>query len=257
MNYIVFDLEFNQDYSAIKGNKNRIPSKCPFEIIQIGAIKLDENLQTIGSLDRLIKPEIFTDLNPFVEEITGITMEQLNTARTFKEVYMELAELLKSERTILCVWGAADIKELFRNIEYHELDMSVVPKEYINLQSYVSRFLNYQKGLSIGLRTAVELLNIPLNNQFHDAFNDAYYTAEILKKVNSEAIKITLYNRDTYKRLNTNKIVKHKIDTIKLITQFERMFNREMTSEEKSIIKLAYIMGKTKQFQIEAPEKSQ
>jgi hypothetical protein len=28
------------------------------------------------------------------------------------------------------------------------------------------------------------------------------------------------------------------------------MFNREMTEEEKSIIKLAYIMGKTNQFQI-------
>ena len=41
---------------------------------------------------------------------------------------------------------------------------------------------------------------------------------------------------------------KEKIDTFSLINQFEKMYNREMSEEEKSIIKLAYMMGKTKQF---------
>ena len=39
MNYIVFDLEWNQcPYGKEKENK-----KLPFEIIEIGAVKLDEN----------------------------------------------------------------------------------------------------------------------------------------------------------------------------------------------------------------------
>ena len=50
--------------------------------------------------------------------------------------------------------------------------------------------------------------------------------------------------------LNRSDTQKYKIDTYNLIKQFEKMFNREMTEEEKSIIKLAYIMGKTNQFQI-------
>jgi hypothetical protein len=33
-----------------------------------------------------------------------------------------------------------------------------------------------------------------------------------------------------------------------LIQQFEKMYDREMTKEEKSIIILAYKMGKTNQF---------
>ena len=35
------------------------------------------------------------------------------------------------------------------------------------------------------------------------------------------------------------------------------MYNREMSEEEKSIIKLAYIMGKTKQFVIDTDKQSE
>ncbi len=51
------------------------------------------------------------------------------------------------------------------------------------------------------------------------------------------------------RRLNRLATQNYKIDFVSLIKQFEKMFNREMTKEEKSIIKLAYIMGKTNQFQ--------
>lgn len=44
MNYILFDLEFNQYFNSLKIDTNITKPKCPFEIIQIGAIKLDENL---------------------------------------------------------------------------------------------------------------------------------------------------------------------------------------------------------------------
>ena len=41
---------------------------------------------------------------------------------------------------------------------------------------------------------------------------------------------------------------KEKIDTVALIKQFEKMYDREMSEEEINIIKTAYMMGKTKQF---------
>lgn len=250
MNYIIFDLEFNQGYNSIKGNRNLTTPKCPFEIIQIGAIKLDENFEMISTLNRLIKPEIYTDIHPFVKEITGITIEQLNTAKTFNKIYEEFIEFIKGERSVLGVWGVADMKELFRNIEYHQLSSLLIPKEYINIQFYASKYLNCPKGTNIGLRNAVELLDIPIEGQFHDAFHDAYYTAEIFKKIYNETIKFNIYNPHKGKKLKPLNNEKKKIDTDKLIKQFEKMFNREMSEEEKEIIKLAYIMGKTNQFQI-------
>lgn len=39
------------------------------------------------------------------------------------------------------------------------------------------------------------------------------------------------------------------LDEYSLIKQFEKMYNREMSEDEKSIIRLAYLMGNTNQFQ--------
>ena len=46
MNYIIFDLEFNQGFDRLN-NKTVSNAKCPFEIIQIGAIKLDSELNML------------------------------------------------------------------------------------------------------------------------------------------------------------------------------------------------------------------
>jgi len=250
MNYIVFDLEFNQGYNFSKEPKNTIDPKCPFEIIQIGAIKLNDNLETIGTLDILVKPQIYPTLNPFVKELTGITMDELEKGTSFKEMYENFLKFIKTDKSVLCVWGVTDIKELFRNIEYYELDALLVPTEYINIQSYASASLNCKKGINIGLGNATELLGVPIKNKFHNALNDAYYTAEVLKKIYNKEIKTNVYSHDKHALLNRSNTQNYKIDFYNLMNQFEKMFKRKMTIDEKSIIKLAYIMGKTNQFQI-------
>ena len=49
MNYIVFDLEWNQcPYGKDRENK-----RLPFEIIEFGAVKLDENREVIDKFQRI------------------------------------------------------------------------------------------------------------------------------------------------------------------------------------------------------------
>lgn len=255
MNYVVFDLEFNQEYNPIKTNKNTTNTKCPFEIIQIGAVKLDRELKIIDTLNSLVKPNIYTSLNPFIQEMTGITIDQLSKAKPFIEVYKDLAEFVRGQDNVLCTWGMVDIKELFRNLEYYNLDTSLIPREYINLQLYTSKYLNCPKGTSIGLKRAVELLEISFTDGFHNAYYDAYYTSEIFKKIYNKKIKTNIYKSQKEIKLERHENLRKKIDTYKLIKQFEKMFDREMTQEEQKIIKLAYMMGKTNQFQIKNEEK--
>lgn len=248
MNYIVFDLEFNQGYSPVKGDKSVINKDCPFEIIQIGAVKLGNNLEHICTFSKLVKPNIYTTLHPFVAELTGLTIEELSTGEPFGIVYNEFIEFLKGDKNILCTWGMADIRELFRNTHYYKLGTSALPNEYINLQSYASKHLKRRKGFSIGLGAAVALLNIPFKEQFHNALADACYTAEVFRKIYEKKIQpqVCSIHKNSAKR----KKERYTIDKDSLLKQFEKMFNREMTEEEKSIIKLAYIMGKTNQFEI-------
>ncbi len=249
MNYIVFDLEFNQGYKYKRKNKSRINPKCRFEIIQIGALKLDENLQTIAHFNKLVKPKVYDCIHHFITEMTDITSEKLENTNPFNKVYKEFIEFIGDD-SILCTWGVADMRELVRNINYHKLNLSLLPKNYIDIQRLASKHFKTPNGNSIGLKNAVEALDLPLNSQFHDAFNDAYYTAEVFKKIYTDDISHITYNmnedKDTNPRINKDKT---KIRMDKLINQFEKMFEREMTLEEKKIIKLAYNMGLTGQFQ--------
>lgn len=258
MNYIIYDLEFNQkNNSFIEDNntsvkvtnnsiKTEVNNSCniPFEIIQIGALKLNESFQTISTFNTLIKPTVYKTIHPFVENLTKITNDMVASCKDFVHVYEDFLKFIGNDEIILGVWGTADIKELVRNLKFYNLSTSYVPK-YFDIQKYASKYLKAPGKSRIGLRNAIELLNIPIEGEFHDAFNDAYYTAEVFKLIHNDNIKPMIYTPAPPRRISQPK---EKIDTFSLINQFEKMYNREMSEEEKSIIKLAYMMGKTRQF---------
>ena len=54
MNYIVLDLEFNQAFPFKSGKKVEPNPECPFEIIQIGAVKLNERFEQLDSFNCMI-----------------------------------------------------------------------------------------------------------------------------------------------------------------------------------------------------------
>ncbi|WP_312043549.1 hypothetical protein [Anaerotignum sp.] len=68
MNYIVLDLEFNQSFPFKTGETVAPVPECPFEIIQIGAVKLNDSFQQIDTFNALIQPKIYPRLHPFVEK---------------------------------------------------------------------------------------------------------------------------------------------------------------------------------------------
>lgn len=249
MHYIIYDLEFNQKDNRSDENNTDLAMKnipdIPFEIIQIGALKLDDVFQTVSTFNSLIKPTVYKSIHPHVESLTQITDEKIAFCRYFPDVYKDFLEFIGDEEITLCVWGIVDIKELIRNLKFYNFPILNISK-YIDVQKYASKHLKTLNKSRIGLRNAIELLNIPINGEFHDAFNDAYYTAEIFKLIyNNEIIKPSVYTSAPPKRISKPK---EDIDIISLIHQFEKMYNREITEEEKSIIKLAYIMGRTGQF---------
>lgn len=198
MNYIVYDLEFNQRYpkemEIISNNINTYP----FEIIQIGAIKLNENLEIIDNFNSLIKPTMYPVIHPFIEELTNITTLKVSSCKFFKEVYKNFLNFIGNEENIFCVWGKTDLKELFKTLEFYNIPSNLGPEKYIDVQSYTSKYFNIPSGSKIGLKTATNLLNIENPLEFHDAFNDAYYTAKVFKHIYNSNISPKYYNYKKY-----------------------------------------------------------
>lgn len=248
--YIVFDLEFNQDFSDAPAKKIR-GSRFPFEIIQIGAVKLDSDLNIVDTFTRNIKPDIYKKINPIIEELTGINIEMLINEKSFIEVYNEFIEFIGNKDFIFCIWGMSDIRELYKSADYYKQNISMLPKMFINIQPHASLYFDMPKKIQLSLQNVVKMLNIPVKNEFHNALNDGFYTAEIFKKIYNKSIKPIIYDPNYVKpRIRQ---VKRVIDTETLNNQFEKMYNRILTEEEKSMIILAYKMGKTNQFLKTAP----
>mgnify|MGYP000420552620 CR=1 FL=1 len=117
MNYIVLDLEFNQAFPFKSGKKVEPNPECPFEIIQIGAVKLNERFEQLDSFNCMISPQIYPRLHPFVEKIYGDSSEDARrTAPFFHEAYRAFLTFIGKEPAVLCAWGGDDIKSLYRNI---------------------------------------------------------------------------------------------------------------------------------------------
>lgn len=245
MTYIVFDLEFNQDLASLQKSEESL-SLCPYEIIQIGAMKLDHNLNTIGSFNRYIKPVIYSEINSLVTNLTGIFSEQLQNEKYFPEVYQNFIVFIDDENAVFCTWGISDIREIFRNAAYHNQNKEHLPHTYINLQPYVSKYLHLPQNQLISLQNAVESLNILKPYSFHNALYDTYYTTEVFKKLDSKILQPIRYDPNfTKPRTRSHKKV---IEAEELFKQFEKMYSRNITEDEKAMILLAYKMGRTNQF---------
>jgi inhibitor of KinA sporulation pathway (predicted exonuclease) len=247
MEYIVFDLEFNQGFDK-KLNKTVSNERCPFEIIQIGAIKLDANFKIIDTFNSFVKPYIYKSIHPFVGKMTNITLEDVSNAPTFSQVYKSFKKFISTKEPILCVWGSSDLKELYRNINFYGLPSKSLPKEYINVQKYASDYFNNPSGKSIGLQNAISLLGVEDTKSYHNALNDAYYTAQVFMRIYNPTIVPDVYIYTTLKSSVLKRNSKKEINYDRLFNEFSKILNRDLTLDEKMIIDLAYKMGKNDKF---------
>lgn len=252
MEYIVFDLEFNQGYNKSL-NKTISNDRCPFEIIQIGAIKLNSQFNIIDTFNSYVKPEIYKEIHPYVSKMTGITLQTVADAPSFSKVYKDFKKFINTKNPVLCVWGTGDLKELYRNITFYDLPSKTLPKSYINIQHYASKYFNNPAGRSIGLQNAINILNLKQDKSYHNALNDAYYTAQVFMRIYSPNIVPDIYMYTTIKPSLVKRNNKKQVNYDKLFNEFTKILDRNLTKEEKKIIDLAYKMGKTNQFLVDSP----
>ncbi len=180
MKYIAVDLEWNQAQNSRKTYTMEDGKRFSGEIVQIGAVKLDENFNIISMFKSEVKPKVYTKMNSKVSELTGITLEMLENAPTFTECVEHFVQWCEEEPVFL-TWGIDDIRVLRQNCQLFGVNSSFC-KVWYNLQVFFNMQTDTgsnQKSLS----AAVEHFQIENTLKAHDALNDAYYTAMITKKL--------------------------------------------------------------------------
>lgn len=182
--YIVLDLEWNQS----SGGREASIDRLPFEIIEIGAVKLDESLRIVSEFRRLVRPQVYRTLHYKISEVTHLTAEQLEREGERFERVMEAFNAWCGEDAQFCTWGSMDLTELQRNIVYHGLEIPFArPLYYFDLQKLYG--LIKGDGSRESLDTAVSELGIEEGRPFHRALDDAWYTGLVMGKMGFDSIK--------------------------------------------------------------------
>lgn len=188
--YIVLDLEWNQSPDGKLGTVENIP----FEIIEIGAVKLDENLNIIDEFRKIVKPVVYKKMHFKVHEVVQIGIEEL---RKMGEAFSFVAKSFLSwcfkedESPIFCTWGNMDLTELQRNLNYHKV-LNILPRPllYYDIQKLYNLINNISDNSNnkLPLDKACEELGISSSRPFHHALDDAYYTAMVMQNIDFNSV---------------------------------------------------------------------
>ena len=223
-NYIVFDLEWNQCPFG-KGREN---AKIPFEIVEIGAVKLNKEKQVIDKFQCAIRPMVYKKLHFRTKEIIGLDIAMLEKGEFF---YRAIKEFLIwcGSNAVFATWGAMDLMELQRNMKYYGLmDLLKGPIPFFDVQKLFS--IQFEDGKSRkSLEYAIDYLQLEKDRDFHRAFADAYYTAEVLEAIGDEVIYKN-HSIDVYQNPKT------KEDEIEAIFErYSKYISREFISKEEAM----------------------
>ena len=178
MNYVILDLEWNGSYSNVL-------HRFVNEIIEFGAVKVDDEFNITDTFSVLIKPQIGKKLCSKVKDLTKITNEELmEKGIPFLDAVNRFTEF--SGDSILMTWGTSDIHALIENYSYFTGDFHLpFLKKYCNLQAYCEGCLELHNSSSqLGLSSCAELLEIEFSQEEqHRAFFDAELSLKCLKKL--------------------------------------------------------------------------
>lgn len=176
--FIVMDLEWNQ------GSPKKTIPEMPFEIIEIGSVRLDPDLIETGRFHRLIRPTAYPSMHYINAKIVHLKNSDLKPEKGFKTVAEEFLDWCGNlDEVTFCTWGDMDLTELQRNLRYHGMPpLCDGPMKYLDIQKLFS--LSEENGkIRRSLEYAVRSLQIRETTGFHRALADASYTGMIFREI--------------------------------------------------------------------------
>lgn len=183
MNYVVVDLEWNQAMSSKSSVFNKLPIHLSGEIIEIGAVKLNEDMTPGEEFTIDVKPVYFKRMHYKVKKITGFDKERLANGFSFPEA-LERFRAWCGEDVTFITWGCDDQGILEQNIIIHDLDWDWIDG-WINLQLIYNLQTGGDKNQK-SLASAMEHFEIEQTRVAHDALGDAYNTALVCTRLDMD-----------------------------------------------------------------------
>lgn len=183
MKSVFVDFEMN----PVDKSRRLIRKICPGEIIEIGAVKLDEDNREISSFKEYVRPKYAADIDETCQELTGITMDMLTGCDTFVAVYRRFLAWCNEtgeNQYEIYAWSENDWRQLHNELRLKKINMEAGPVAWMlahwnNFQQMYCNLLGLTNVIS--LDKAIDAMGEPFDGQMHDALWDARNTAKLYR----------------------------------------------------------------------------
>lgn len=181
MKHIVIDFEFTTIPKKYKVQRKL----CHYEIVEIGAVKLNENYEVVDEFSSFVKPT-YSFVSIVAGNLTGITNKDIENAPSFEEAVQRFLNWIDDEFEIY-TWSENDRIQFesecvlkSSNEQFHIL----LSKQWQDIQLTYIELVGLSSAIS--LQRALNSLNILYEGNLHRATDDALNTASILQVINSK-----------------------------------------------------------------------
>lgn len=166
------------------------------EIIEIGAVVLNEEFEIVDKYSTYIKPNNLR-ISQGVQRLTNITEEKLVKAPNIKEALENLLQITPDiNNTTLYTWSDSDTNAIECELNSKNIQIKDIKRlcnNYIDIQEIFGERVGIENRLN--LTKALNMIGLEFNGREHGALADAINTAQILKEIETnQDIKKTIDN---------------------------------------------------------------
>lgn len=193
---IFVDFEFN----TISKRFAEAREVTSHEIVEFGAVMVDECGDEIDSFHEYVKPAYADRISAFLKKNSGITMDLLDDKSGFSEVlgrFIDWCETSCSDTNgddyEIYSWSESDIKQLAKEIALKGItetpSISRMMDNWLDLQYMFDTDLGFLRQQS--LERALEMAGMTFVGDAHHALDDARNTARLHAFLNDPEEKVT------------------------------------------------------------------
>ncbi len=174
---IVIDLEFNP-------TPRKTSAGLRFEIIEIGAMKVDAEGVVEDEFSCLVKPCYSQFVRKNIIALTGIKTCDVSQAPTLEEALDNFTRWIGDKPSRIVAWSKNDQRQIKQECAHKGIEIPRQLRRWLDLQAVYPRIMNVGNGRLMRLSTAADWYGAEIDqSSAHRALYDAKVTAALLSQL--------------------------------------------------------------------------
>ena len=156
-------------------------NKRNMEIIEIGAVIVNDAFEEISRFSSFARPVRNPILSAFCTQLTGIKQQDVDEADLFPAVNKKFYDWLTQELPdVWLSWGQYDFNQMNKDCKYHNV---FYPLKYVTHLNAKTEYERERQKSAKGLSTTMRIERVPFVGSHHRALDDALNLAKLMQHV--------------------------------------------------------------------------